>query len=414
MLAAGASILHLHARDAEGQPAWQPEIYQRIFEGIRRHRPDAVLVATTSGRQHNRFEQRSAVLDLEDGARPDMASLTLGSLNFPTGASVNSPEMVQALCTRMRERGITPELEAFDLGMVNYAFFLQRRGFLPKVCYINLLLGSLGTVPGRVEDLAALAREIPGDWTWAGAGIGRYQLPINTAAILMGGHVRVGLEDNAFYDHPNRVHGSNRQLVERVVRLCGELGRPVATCAETRKKLRLGDPANWNATQVSVRKMRPEDLDAALALLAHWNMLPRAASPELPDPELDRLEVPNAFVAELEGRIVGVGSWLRISDDHGETASLAVQPDLQGCGIGFRLQEARLAEMRAKGIRRVRTEADRPEVVHWYVSRFGYRLAGTLRKKHSFGRTDCDHWTLLDLDLVDDPAPRAQAPSPSP
>lgn len=401
VLEAGASMLHIHARSPDGNPAWQPEIYGRIFEGIRRQHPDAILVATTSGRLHGSFEKRAAVLDLEGSAKPDMASLTLGSLNFPSQASLNAPETIQALCTRMRTRGITPELEAFDLGMLNYGFYLQRKGFLPQTCYINLMLGSLGTLPGRVLDLANLVREIPREWIWAAAGIGSYQLAMNSAAILMGGQVRVGLEDNHFYNYAEREAATNLQLVERIVRLAGEFGRPIASRPETRTRLRLDDPENWRATQVIVRKMRSTDTAAALALLAQWGMAPVAASSATPHPERDRLELDNTFVAVLQDRLIGVASWLPVDATRAETASLAVDKAYIGCGVGQKLQEARIAEMRGKGIATVRTETDRPEVIRWYMDKFGYRIVGTNPKKHTFGAAERNYWTVLELSLVE-------------
>lgn len=400
VIEAGATMLHIHARDDAGAPTSRPERYGRIFEGIRRHYPDVVLVATTSGRQQGAVEQRAAVLHLEGAAKPDMASLTLGSLNFPSQPSVNAPETIRQLCAIMRERGILPELEVFDLGMLNYGFYLQRKGLLPLDCYVNLMLGSLGTIPGRMGDLAHLVREIPSSWTWSGAGIGRYQLPVNTAAILMGGHVRVGMEDNPYYDYPRRIEASNEQLVGRVARLANELGRPIATCRHTRKRLRLGDPANWAATRGLIRKMRLPDMESALTILARWNMAAFPASPEAPDPERNDIDLPNTFVAELEGRVVGVASYLMQDDGWAETCALAVDPDYLGCGIGFQLQEARLDEIRTRGLSRIRTETDRPEVIQWYLEKFGYRRAGTRQKKLPYlGMADCDHWTVLELTL---------------
>lgn len=398
-LEAGASMLHIHARAADGSPAWQPEIYGRIFEGIRRHYPKAILVASTSGRLHGTLEKRTATFDLDGSAKPDMASLTLGSLNFPTQASVNAPDTIQALCTRMRERGITPELEVFDLGMLNYGFYLQRKGFLPQTCYLNLLHGSLGAIPGRVLDLASMVREIPRDWVWAAAGIGSYQLAMNTAALLMGGHVRVGLEDNQYYSYARREAATNRSLVERVVRLAREFDRPISSCRETRARLLLGDPGNWNATQVLIRKMKLEDTAPAMALLAQWNMAPVSASPSIPNPERDHLELDNTFVAILRGKLVGVASWLRIDATRAETASLAVNREFIGCGVGQKLQEARIAEMRSKGIVQVRTEADRPDVIRWYIDKFGYRIVGSNQKKHAFGLAEQACWTVLELQI---------------
>jgi GNAT superfamily N-acetyltransferase len=261
------------------------------------------------------------------------------------------------------------------------------------------MLGSLGSVPGRILDLANLVREIPQDWTWAAAGIGRYQLPVNTAAILMGGHVRVGIEDNPYYDYASRQPASNGELVKRIVRLSNELGRPISTCRETRTRLRIGDRSNWAATQPIIRKMIPEDSAAVLALLGKWNMAPFQASAAIPTPERDHLDIPNSFVALLHGRVVGVASWLDLGDARAETASLAVDPDYLGCGIGYRLQLVRIEEMRQRGIVHVRTECDRPEVIRWYIDKFGYRITGTNPKKHVFGRTDCANWTILEIDL---------------
>lgn len=151
-----------------------------------------------------------------------------------------------------------------------------------------------------------------------------------------------------------------------------------------------------------IRKMRAEDMEAALAVLAAWNMAPIAPSPELPDPERSRLDVAHAFVAELDGRLVGVASYIVVSAAEAETASLAVDPAVRGRGIGRRLQEARLREMARRGIRRVRTEADRPETIAWYVRHFGYHQTGTNPKKHAFGDPSVAEWTVLELELKPD------------
>ena len=236
---AGATILHCHARDEEGNNTWDPEVFGRIFSGIRKHHPDVVLCATCSGRVENTFETRSAVLMLDGDAKPDMGSLTLGSMNFITGPSINSPEMIQKLATTMWEREIIPEMEVFDLGMLNYGLFLASRGILKPPYYVNVLLGSLGTIPARAEDLCTMTRDIPDNWIWAGAGIGKFQLPVNMLSITMGGHVRVGLEDNIYYDYNKAVQATNADLVKRLVRVADELMRPVATINQTRTKLEL-------------------------------------------------------------------------------------------------------------------------------------------------------------------------------
>lgn len=395
----GASMLHIHARDDEGHPEWRPEAYARIFEGIRKHAAEVILIATTSGREHGSFEKRSAVLDLDGDAKPDMASLTLGSLNFPQTASLNSPETIQRLAMRMKERGILPELEVFDLGMLNYGFYLRRKGMLPANCYVNLLLGSLGTVPGRVLDLCHLTREIPASWTWAAAGIGRYQLAMNTTAMIMGGHVRVGLEDSPFMDYVDMQPASNADLVSRIARLAGELGRPVSTPAQTRRHLGIGDNDNWRGTEVLIRPMRQEDLPDVMQLLSGWNMEPKTQADTGVRPERDHIEVANTFVAVLQGKLVGVGSFLMLDAERAETASLAVAPEFLGCGIGHKLQQRRLEEMRSRGVRIVRTEADRPNVIRWYMEKFGYRRMGTIPKRHAFGDPNRTEWTLLELEL---------------
>lgn len=153
-------------------------------------------------------------------------------------------------------------------------------------------------------------------------------------------------------------------------------------------------------SSVLIRKMRAADLPACMAILERWNMAPRPATADNPDPERSGIEVGNGFVAEAAGRIIGTCSYIVHNPELAETASLAVDPSYKGGGVGFLLQQARLDEMRRRGIRRVRTETDRPDTIRWYVERFGYRIAGTHPKKHDFSLPDVDHWTVLELDLV--------------
>jgi GNAT superfamily N-acetyltransferase len=141
------------------------------------------------------------------------------------------------------------------------------------------------------------------------------------------------------------------------------------------------------------------DLPAAMDILERWNMAPRPPSSEVPDPERSGIAIENGFVAEIEGRLVGVCSYYLLGNGSAETASLAVDPAVRGRGVGRRLQLARLDEMRRRGVKRVRTEADRLETIRWYVERFGYRIVGTNPKKHDFGVSAVDHWTVLELDL---------------
>jgi len=158
---AGASIVHLHARDEDGEPTYRKELYEGMILGIRERCPEAILCVSTSGRRHNSFDCRSAPLELEGKAKPDMGSLTLGSLNFPEQASVNTPEMIEALALKMSERGIVPEIEAFEPGMIHAVKVLMLRGVLTGPLYVNILLGSLYASPATLLDLSCMVKSLP-------------------------------------------------------------------------------------------------------------------------------------------------------------------------------------------------------------------------------------------------------------
>ncbi len=229
VVAAGAAILHLHARDEDGSPTWRTDVYREIVHCVRDRCPDAVICVSTSGRTFKTFEERAAVLDLDGDEAPELASLTLGSLNFPTQASVNEPDMIRRLAERMQERGITPELEVFDLGMTDYLGHLVDREILQPPYYVNILLGSLGTLSAGAFNLGAVVRALPPGATWSAGGIGRFQLDVNTLSIAMGGHVRVGLEDNLWFDRRRTIAADNESLVRRVVDIAAALERTPAT-----------------------------------------------------------------------------------------------------------------------------------------------------------------------------------------
>lgn len=169
-----------------------------------------------------------------------MASLTLGSLNFPQYPSVNSMDTIKELAAMTNKRGILPELEIFELGFINTAKYLVRKSYLKKPLHFCLLLGSLGSVPANVSDLSALVQSLPSESNWSATGIGRFQTQINIAAILMGGHVRIWIEDSIYFNYPKEVLATNVQLVERIVRIAKEVNRDIATPRETREILGLG------------------------------------------------------------------------------------------------------------------------------------------------------------------------------
>ncbi len=231
---AGASIFHLHARDEEGKPTYRSEVYREIISKVRNRRPDAIICVSTSGRVFKTFEERSEVLNLAGGLKPDMASLTLGSHNFPKQASVNEPDMICALAKKMQDRGIVPELEIFDLGMIDYANYLIEKKVLRKPFYFNIFLGSLGASSSKPFHLANMVTSLPDDAAWAGAGIGRSQFFVNSMAITMGGHVRVGLEDNLYLDLEKKRQATNLEMVERLVNLAKAAEREVCTPMEAR------------------------------------------------------------------------------------------------------------------------------------------------------------------------------------
>jgi len=231
---AGGAIFHLHARDPDESPTYRAEVYREIIRAVKARCPEVIVCVSTSGRTHKELWQRSEVLDLDGGEKPEMASLTLGSMNFPKQASVNEPAMIKGLADKMRERGIMPELEVFDYGMIDYAKYLIERGILREPFYFNLLLGSLGTVSATPLNLASLVASLPAGATWAAAGIGRFQFAMNSLAVTMGGNVRIGLEDNLYEDTGKEKPATNAGLVERIVRLARAVEREPASPAEAR------------------------------------------------------------------------------------------------------------------------------------------------------------------------------------
>ena len=232
----GITIVHLHARDKFGKPTYRAEVYGRIIEGIRKHAAELIICASLSGRDVNEFEKRSEPLTLTGLAKPDMGSLTLSSMNFPGQASVNAPSMVQDLAAAMNEHGIIPELEVFDLGMINYAQYMIDRGMLKPPYYFNIIFGNIANAQANAIQAGLAVQNLPPGSDWSFGGIGNSQLFMNTVAVAMGGGVRVGLEDNLYFDRERRRLATNLELVRRVHEL-GELcGRRVMSSAKLREQ----------------------------------------------------------------------------------------------------------------------------------------------------------------------------------
>jgi 3-keto-5-aminohexanoate cleavage enzyme len=231
----GASAVHIHARDGEGRPTYKKEFYEDIVSKIREKCSDMIICVSTSGRADSDIRHRMEALEL----KPDMASLMLGSVNFSKNPSTNSLETIETLARAMNDQGIKPELEVFEPGFINVAKYLTKKGCLNPCLHFNLLLGSLGSIPADIRDLVYLVESLPAGSTWSATGIGRFQMQINAAAIIMGGHVRVGLEDSLYYDQDRKELATNEALVKRIVNIANDLGREIASPKEARAILGL-------------------------------------------------------------------------------------------------------------------------------------------------------------------------------
>ncbi len=235
----GASIVHIHARDKNGNPCSKKEIYKEIIERIRDKCSDIIITVSTSRRRTKSLEERIEVLSLEGDVKPEMASLTMGSLNFMHDCSINPPEAIMSLLNAMHASGIKPELEVFDFGMANYAKYLFKKGYLNGNYYCNLILGSLGTIAATPRNLMHLVDELPEELKWGATGVGRYAFDVQCIAIATGGHVRVGLEDSLYLDKNKRELATNEKLVLRVVKIAEAMGRKIATSKEVRELLKI-------------------------------------------------------------------------------------------------------------------------------------------------------------------------------
>lgn len=234
------SMVHLHAREpGSAEPTYKKEIYAEIIRGIRTKDRNLILCVSTSGRHHGEFEKRSECLELDGDVRPDFASLTLSSLNFNKQASVSSPQMIQLLAKKMAERGIRPELEVFDLGMINYAKYLIQKDILTPPYYFNIILGNIACAQADMLHLGLMIKELPEGSIWSVGGVGNEQLKVNIMSILSGGGVRIGIEDNIWYDTERTELATNRALVERILNIAKTLGFRPYTPKEARELLGL-------------------------------------------------------------------------------------------------------------------------------------------------------------------------------
>jgi uncharacterized protein (DUF849 family) len=233
---AGASIAHCHVRNDDQTPTSDPEKFGRLLEGLRKHCPGMIVQLSTGGRS-GAGRDRGAMLSLA----PDMASLSVGSNNFPTRVYENSPDLVDWLASEMKTHGVKPEIEAFDLSHIFQAVAMQKDGRLAALVYVQFVMGVKNAMPvdREVFDfyIRTLKRLSP-ESEWCGAGIGPNQIVLNEWCVASGGHARAGLEDNLRLDR-DTLAPSNAALVRRVVDLCEKYERPVATYAQARDILGL-------------------------------------------------------------------------------------------------------------------------------------------------------------------------------
>jgi uncharacterized protein (DUF849 family) len=233
---AGATICHAHVRNDDGTPSADPDRFARLQEGLRAHCPGMIVQFSTGGRS-GAGQARGAMLPL----RPDMASLSVGSNNFPTRVYENPPDLVDWLASEMRTYVIKPEIEAFDLSHILRAKAMFDAGQILKTPYVQFVMGVKNAMPADrdvFDFYVKTVRRLFGDVPWCAAGVGRHQSELNAWAAAAGGHLRTGLEDNIRIDK-NTLAASNAHLVARAADICQAHGRPVATVAQARAILGL-------------------------------------------------------------------------------------------------------------------------------------------------------------------------------
>lgn len=236
----GITSVHLHARDVKtGAPCYQKEIFEEIILRIREFAPELIIAVTTSGRMYSEFEKRTEVLELTGMAQPDMASLTLSSLNFNKSASINDPQMIVRILDKMNTAGIKPELEVFDSGMINYAKYLIKKGMLHPPHYMSIILGNIACAQPTLLQTGVLVNDLPDNTIWSLGAIGNFQLQTNALAVVMGYGVRIGLEDNIWYDSGRTKLATNEDYLRRIHQIIETMNRKVCSSGELRKALNL-------------------------------------------------------------------------------------------------------------------------------------------------------------------------------
>jgi uncharacterized protein (DUF849 family) len=231
---AGAAVAHVHARDEEGRPTADPAVYAQIAEEIR-SRCDIVVQASTGVGLTVPWQERLAIVE-SDAVDVTMATLNPASMTFASGTFSNPPEFVELLAQAMHERDLHPELEVYDFGHVSLCLELVRRGLIREPLQFSFVMGVRGGMPGDPALLPLLVSMLPAGAIWQAIGIGRAQLPLSFSALALGGNIRVGFEDNVFFER-GRLADSNAQFVRRAVDLVHTAGRELATPDDVRARL---------------------------------------------------------------------------------------------------------------------------------------------------------------------------------
>ncbi len=236
----GITMVHLHVREpGTGIPSYKKELYSEVIEGIRSYAEDLVICVSTSGRMFTDYDKRSEVLSLEGDVKPDMASLTLSSLNFNRQASINEPEIIMQLANEMLKKGIKPELEVFDLGMVNYAGYLIKKEILKPPYYFNIIVGNIASAQSDLLHIGSIIKDLPKDCLFSLGGIGKVQLQTNSLAVSMGYGIRIGLEDNIWFDSGETELTTNAGLLKRIKKVADANQMEFMSPSELRKLLDL-------------------------------------------------------------------------------------------------------------------------------------------------------------------------------
>jgi uncharacterized protein (DUF849 family) len=227
----GISMVHLHARDEDNlKNTYKKEVYQKIIEGIKKHCPDLLICVSLTGRNFPELEKRTEVLQLQ----PDLGSLTMSSLNFPTGASINQPETILSLITEMNKYGVQPEIECFDTGMLNYTNYLISKNILNPPYHINFVLGNIYNGQCDFGTLSTIKSNLPTNSFVCLGGIGSQQLKSTTYGLLDFDGVRIGLEDNLYFR--NKEKTTNIELLKRVHRIMYQFDMTHYTSKQLREK----------------------------------------------------------------------------------------------------------------------------------------------------------------------------------